>query len=131
MFIYPENLKAKPKLWLWQLRDISIIGICMILSALALAQGVGMAPLVLTFLDAFLAIQVEDASILDFLRKAACFLFLQQQFYEWRLDRGKGSLRGWTREKKSSGINPPGSSWGFPASPIMGYPPLTAIIRFS
>ena len=25
--------------------------------------------------------------ILDFLRKAACFLFLQQQFYEWRLDR--------------------------------------------
>ena len=38
MFIYPENLKAKPKLWLWQLRDISIIGICMILSALALAR---------------------------------------------------------------------------------------------
>ena len=30
MFIYPENLKAKPKLWLWQLRDISIIGICLI-----------------------------------------------------------------------------------------------------
>ena len=34
MFIYPENLKAKPKLWLWQLRDISIIGICLIISAL-------------------------------------------------------------------------------------------------
>ena len=47
MFIYPENLKAKPKLWFWQLRDISIIGICLILSALALAQGIGMAPLVL------------------------------------------------------------------------------------
>ena len=70
MFIYPENLKAKPKLWLWQLRDISIIGICLILSALAL-----------------LSIQVEDASILDFLRKAACFLFLQQQFYEWRCEK--------------------------------------------
>lgn len=87
MFIYPENLKAKPKLWLWQLRDISIIGICLILSALALAQGFGMAPLVLTFLYAFLSIQVEDASILDFLRKAACFLFLQQQFYEWRCEK--------------------------------------------
>ena len=86
MFIYPENLKAKPKLWLWQLRDISIIGICLILSALALAQGIGMAPLVLTFLYAFLAIQVEDASIMDFLRKAALFLFFQQQYYEWRLD---------------------------------------------
>ena len=86
MFIYPENLKAKPKLWLWQLRDMFIIGICLILSALALAQGIGMALLVLTFLYAFLAIQVDDASIMDFLRKAALFLFLQQQYYEWRLD---------------------------------------------
>lgn len=25
MFIYPENLKAKPMLWLWELRDIGII----------------------------------------------------------------------------------------------------------
>ena len=24
MFIYPENLKAKPMLWLWELRDIGI-----------------------------------------------------------------------------------------------------------
>ena len=24
--------------------------------------------------------------ILDFLRRAACFLFLRQQYYEWRLD---------------------------------------------
>ena len=46
-----------------------------------------MAPLVLTFLYAFLSIQVEDASILDFLRKAACFLFFQQQFYEWRCEK--------------------------------------------
>ena len=45
-----------------------------------------MAPLVLRFLEAFLASQVEDASIMDFLRKAALFLFLQQQYYEWRLD---------------------------------------------
>ena len=42
MFIYPENLKAKPKLWLWQLRDISIIGICMILSALAVCFLAGL-----------------------------------------------------------------------------------------
>lgn len=26
MFIYPENLKAKPMLWLWLLRDIAVIG---------------------------------------------------------------------------------------------------------
>lgn len=35
---------------------------------------------------AFLAIRVDGSSILDFLRRAACFLLLEQQYYEWRLD---------------------------------------------
>ena len=64
MFIYPDNLKAKATLWLWQLRDVAIIGVAFLLYA-------------------FLAIQVEGSSVLDFLRRAACFLFLQQQYYEW------------------------------------------------
>ena len=75
MFIYPENLKAKPMLWLWLLRDIAVIGIGALLSLL-----------VVTVLYAFLTIQVDGSSILDFLRRAACFLFLRQQYYEWRLD---------------------------------------------
>ena len=45
-----------------------------------------MATLVVTVLYAFLSIQVDGASILDFLRRAACFLIFQQQRYEWRLD---------------------------------------------
>ena len=73
MFIYPENLRAKPMLWLWELRDIGIIGIAFLLSVLALSQGAGMVPLVITVL-------------FSFLRRAACFLILQQQYYEWRLD---------------------------------------------
>ena len=86
MFIYPENLRAKPMLWLWELRDIGIIGVSFLLSVLALAQGVGMPPLVITVLYAFLAIRVDGSSILDFLRRAACFLLLERQYYEWRLD---------------------------------------------
>ena len=86
MFIYPENLKAKPMLWLWLLRDIAIIGVAALISVFALVNGGSMAPLVVTVLYAFLSIQVGGSSILDFLRKAACFLFLQQQRYEWRLD---------------------------------------------
>ena len=86
MFIYPENLKAKPMLWLWELRDIGIIGVSFLLSVLALAQGVGMPPLVITVLYAYLAIREDGSSILDFLRRAACFLLLEQQYYEWRLD---------------------------------------------
>ena len=86
MYIYPENLKAKPMLWLWLLRDVAIIGVAALISVMALVQGVGMAPLVVTVLYAFLSIQVDGSSILDFLRRAACFLFLQQQRYDWRLD---------------------------------------------
>lgn len=83
MFIYPDNLKAKATLWLWTLRDVAIIGIGFLISVLALAQGGFLPPLVVTVLFAFLSIRVKDASILDFLRYAVCFLFLKQQYYEW------------------------------------------------
>lgn len=84
IYIYPDNLKAKAKLWLWELRDVAVIGVGLLLSVLALTQGGGMFLLVLTVLYAFLAIRMEGASILDFLKCAVCFLFLHQQYYEWR-----------------------------------------------
>ena len=84
MYIYPDNLKAKPKLWLWELRDVAAIGIGLLFSVLALTQGGGMFLLVLTVLYAFLSIRMEGASILDFLKCAVCFLFLHRQYYEWR-----------------------------------------------
>ena len=71
-------------LWLWTLRDVAIIGVGLIISVLALAYGGFLPPLVVTVLFAFLSVRVEDASILDFLRHAICFLFLKQQYYEWR-----------------------------------------------
>ncbi len=84
IYIYPDNLRAKAKLWLWELRDVAVIGIGGLLSVLALAQGFGVLLLIITVLYAFLSIRMEGASILDFLRCAICFLFLHQQYYEWR-----------------------------------------------
>ena len=84
MYIYPDNLKAKAKLWLWELRDVAVIGAGLLLSVLALSHGSGMLLLVLTVLYAFLSIRMEGASILDFLRCAVCFLFIHQQYYEWK-----------------------------------------------
>ena len=69
MFIYPENLKAKPMLWLWLLRDIAVIGIGALLSVLALTQGLGMGLLVVTVLYAFLTIQVDGSSILTSMKQ--------------------------------------------------------------
>ena len=84
IFIYPENLKSKATLWLWELRDVTVIGIGLLLSILALAQTGLMIPLVIAALYAFLSIRVDESNILDFLRYAVCFLFLKQQYFEWK-----------------------------------------------
>lgn len=78
MYIYPDNLKSKAVLWLWQLRDIGIIGIGCLISVFALAQLGFLLPIVATALYGFLTIRFEDTSILDFI-KYACAFFLTKQ----------------------------------------------------
>jgi hypothetical protein len=84
MYIYPDNLRAKATLWLWQLRDIGIIGVGALLSVLALTQLGFVPPIVATAVYAFLTIRFEDISILDFIRYACAFFIGKQQIYEWR-----------------------------------------------
>ena len=72
-------------LWLWELRDIGIIGVGLLISVLALTQTGIALPLVLTAVYAFLSIRFDGTSILDFLKYAA-FLITKQQFYDWRLE---------------------------------------------
>jgi hypothetical protein len=83
MYIYPDNLKSKATLWLWQLRDIGIIGVGLLLSVFALAQLRFLPPIVITALYAFLTIRFDDTSILDFIKNACSFFFARQQVYEW------------------------------------------------
>ena len=84
MYIYPENLKAKARLWLWELRDVAILGGALLLAVFSLVRGGTYLPLIFAAVYAFLSIRMEDTSILDFLRYAARFLFLQPQRFEWR-----------------------------------------------
>ena len=83
MFIYPDNLKAKATLWLWELRDVAILGVGFLLSILAIAQTGILLPLVVTVLYAFLSIRLEGSSILDFIRYAVYFLIFKRHCYEW------------------------------------------------
>lgn len=86
MYIYPEHLKAKAMMWLWQLRDLTIVGGGVLLSVFAAAQVGNMVPFILTAVYAFLTIRYEDTSILDFI-SYACAYFFRQQFFEWRITR--------------------------------------------
>lgn len=60
MYIYPDNLKSKATLWLWELRDIGIVGIGCLISVFALAQLGFILPIVFTAAYAFLSIRIED-----------------------------------------------------------------------
>lgn len=84
IYIYPDNLKAKATLWLWELRDVGVIGAGLVLPVLILVKWGFSAPLAGVCLYAVLTIRLEGVSILDFLRWAADFFFLKQQYYEWR-----------------------------------------------
>lgn len=86
MYIYPDNLTSKAMLWLWELRDIGIVGVGLLFSVLALTQTGFSIPLVLTAVYAFLSIRFEGTSILDFIRYAAAFFITNQQTYEWRMN---------------------------------------------
>ncbi len=85
MYIYPDNLTSKAMLWLWELKDIGIIGVGLLFSVLAITQTGITLPLVLTAAYAFLSIRFEGTSILDFIRYAAAFFITNQQSYEWRM----------------------------------------------
>ncbi len=86
MYIYPENLKAAPTLFLWRLKDLAVIGIGALISVLALSQIGLTIPIVITLAYAFLAIRFEDTSILDFLKYAVRYFFVEQQEFRWRLN---------------------------------------------
>jgi hypothetical protein len=87
MYIYPDNLKAKAMLGLWQIRDIGILGIALIISVLALTQLGFFIPLVGTAVYGFLSIRFSDTSILDFIKYAGAYFIVKQQIFEWRLYR--------------------------------------------
>jgi len=72
-YIYPQNLKAQANLWLWKLRDIAIIGIALLISIFAVATVKLFLTLALTLVYAFLTIQLDDVSIMDFIKRAVKF----------------------------------------------------------
>ena len=39
MYIYPDNLKAKATMWLWELKDLAVIGILVLISVFGFAYA--------------------------------------------------------------------------------------------
>ena len=83
-YIYPQNLKAKPHLWLWGLRDFVILALCVLLSLVLLVHSGLLLPLALTLSFAFMTIRMEDTTVMDYLGYATRHFITSQKLYEWR-----------------------------------------------
>ena len=83
-YLYPRNLKAVTRMWLWGLRDFTILGIAAMLSVVALVKLGTMIPAALTLCFAFLTVRMEETTVLDFIRWAGRYFISTQQYYEWR-----------------------------------------------
>lgn len=84
MFLYPNNLKAKPTLWLWHLKDIVIITITILFSVLIYSQFKITIFLILSGVYALLSLRFDDLSILDFLTYSIRFFITEPQTYTWK-----------------------------------------------
>ena len=84
MYIYPDNLAAKATLWLWELKNLAIIGIGFLIGIFSLVRTGALLPLALVVAYGFLSIRFDNTSILDFIRYAAAYFFTRQQYFEWR-----------------------------------------------
>lgn len=83
-YLYPQNLKATANLWLWGLRDFTILCIAALISIVMLVQLKFFIPAVATMCFGFLTIRLDDTTVLDFIRYAVRYFISTQQQYIWR-----------------------------------------------
>ena len=83
-YLYPQNLKATANIWLWGLRDFTILAVAALISVLIFVNTLFYVPVVLVLIYAFMTIRLEDITVMDFLRYALKFFITTQQYFEWR-----------------------------------------------
>lgn len=66
------------------LKDLAVTGTMVLFSVFAFAYAGIWFPAVIAGAYAFLTIQVEDTTIMDFIRYACAYFLTTQQYFEWR-----------------------------------------------
>lgn len=83
MYIYPDNLKSAPTLWLWRLKDMAVGGLLAVFGVAMLAQFRTLLFAAIAAMYLFLTICFDEACILDFLGKAGVYFIGKPQLYRW------------------------------------------------
>ena len=83
-YIYPDNLKAKPTMWFWSLKNFVFLAVSGLISFVVLIYLHLILPAVGVLVYGFLTISLDEATILDFLKYAVRYFLTTQQEFEWR-----------------------------------------------
>ena len=83
MYIYPDDLKAAPTLWLWRLWDLTAGGLMAVFGIVTLTQFRTPLFAAIAALYLFLTVRIEDACILDFVQKAGVYFIGRPRLYRW------------------------------------------------
>lgn len=83
-YIYPHNMKAASRMWLWSIRDFLIICLGLIISVVILTQTWTFLPFALTAVFAFLSIRFEETAVVDFIVCAVRYFISAQQLFYWK-----------------------------------------------
>lgn len=89
MYLYPNNLKGKPILWLWYMKDVVVIGISILISVFFYTKLHLIHFLVVSAVYALLTLRFDDMSILDFIINSCRFFMTQPQTYTWHTERNE------------------------------------------
>lgn len=84
IYQYPDNLRAVPVLWFWELKHVVIIGVGLLVSVFAFAAISTIIPLALSAAFAFFTIRMDDRTILDYIKHSFNYFIVGQQSFFWR-----------------------------------------------
>lgn len=103
-FYYPKNMKAGYQLWLWSIKDFSILGIILFVSILLGSLIHSMYTLCIPMLWAVLTIRVEDDTIWNVLCFACRYFLTGQQKFYWNGSDTMGISKGNRSTQQQLGV---------------------------
>ena len=83
-YIYPQNMKASSRLWLWNIKDFLILCVMLIISVAIMTQIWTFLPFAITAMFAFLSIRFEETTVMDYIVCAFRYFVSMQQLFVWR-----------------------------------------------
>ncbi len=83
MYMYPKDLRSKPKFIMWEFKDMIISTLMLLISVFIFSKTNTTFFIAVTGVYMFLTVNIEDMSVRNYIIYAFRFLISTQQKYFW------------------------------------------------